>query len=365
MRKHALNKYEMQVLEFTMKTEYIKVDPAHPADLSEPAEAIKKGELVAFPTETVYGLGANALDREAVRKIFEAKGRPNDNPLIVHIADLNMLEPLITDIGPDVKKLADAFWPGPLTLILPKMPVVPDETTAGLDSVAIRMPDHPVALELIRRSGVPIAAPSANRSGRPSPTLAEHVVEDMNGRISWIVDGGACRVGVESTVLDLTSEVPTILRPGGVTPAMLERVLGNVCLDKSLLGGKITGKPKSPGMKYKHYAPKGKVIVVSGENGKVSRWINQSMEEDGKNGFKFIVLAAAEHLDRYPPKTGWSYGCLEHPEEVAASIFRLFRECDRNGIEKIYVEAVSKEGIGLAVMNRIERAAGGKVIRLD
>ncbi|NLN64487.1 MAG: threonylcarbamoyl-AMP synthase [Clostridiaceae bacterium] len=348
-----------------METKYKKVALSDLTELAQPAEAIKQGKLVAFPTETVYGLGANALDGDAVRSIFKAKGRPNDNPLIVHIADTSMLEPLVTEITPDTKKLIAAFWPGPLTLVLKKTLLVPDETTAGLDSVAVRMPDHPIALELIRKSGVPIAAPSANRSGRPSPTMAEHVAEDMHGRISWIVDGGSCKVGVESTVLDMSDGIPTILRPGGITPEMIEKVIGRVQLDRSLITGKSVEKPRSPGMKYTHYAPRGDVIVVSGEHIKVAQWINHSAEEDRKAGLKAVILSATEHLSHYPENTTLSYGSLSHPEEAATNIFRLFRQSDRNGAQKIYVEAIPKDGIGLAVMDRIEKAAAGRFIRLD
>lgn len=348
-----------------METKYIQVDPIQLNGLSEPAEAIRRGELVAFPTETVYGLGANALNPDAVLSIFKAKGRPNDNPLIVHIAEPDMLEPLVTEITPQTRMLISAFWPGPLTIVLQKSPVVPPEVTAGLDSVAVRMPDNPIALELIKRAGVPIAAPSANRSGKPSPTLAEHVFEDMAGRISWIIDGGPCRVGLESTVLDLTGDIPTILRPGGITPEMIEQVTGKVRLDTGLIDGKSTEKPKSPGMKYTHYAPKGEVTVVSGEPEKVSQWINRSVLKDEEAGKKVVVLAAAEHLSYYTVHSGIAFGAAESPEEIAMNIFRLFRDCDRLGADKIYVEAISRAGIGLAVMNRLEKAAGGKIVKVE
>lgn len=348
-----------------MKTEYIRVALPDMAGLEGPAEAIRKGELVAFPTETVYGLGADALNPEAVLSIFTAKGRPNDNPLIVHISKLSMLQPLVTEIRPEVQKLIEAFWPGPLTLVFHKSPVVPLQITAGLDTVAVRMPDHPIALELIHRAGVPIAAPSANRSGRPSPTLAEHVLEDMSGRISWIIDGGPCRVGLESTVLDMTGDIPTILRPGGITLEMIERVIGIVQLDPGLNGGKSADKPKSPGMKYTHYAPKGDVIVVSGEQSKVVQWINRSVQGDEAAGRKTVVLGAAEHLAEYRTPISKAFGAAERPEEIAMNIFRLFRDCDRLGADKIYVEAIPKKGIGLAVMNRIEKAAGGRVVTVE
>lgn len=347
-----------------MTTKIIKIELPDLSGLYEAAEEIRRGGLVAFPTETVYGLGANALDAEAVQSIFRAKGRPNDNPLIVHVADISMLEKLVTGIRPEARKLIAAYWPGPLTLIFYRAPIVPDEVTAGLDTVAVRMPDHPVALELIKKSNVPVAAPSANRSGRPSPTLACHVAEDLAGRIAYIIDGGPCRVGVESTVLDMTSEVPAILRPGGITPSMIEKVIGTVRLDEGVIGNNCTVKPKSPGMKYTHYAPKGEVIVVSGMPEDVVRWINQKIQQDEKECICSVVITSQEHLSQYGAKDALSFGSVHNPDEVAANIFRLFRECDHIGAEKIYIEAIPKEGIGLAVMNRIEKAAGGRIIQL-
>ncbi len=347
-----------------MITEYIKMEDSNMRQLDRTAKALKNGELVAFPTETVYGLGADALNPKAVLSIFKAKGRPNDNPLIVHIAQIEMLGILAKDIKPDAKKLAQAFWPGPLTMVFRKTPVVPYETTAGLDTVAIRMPDNIIALELIRRSGVPIAAPSANISGKPSPTLAEHVLEDLNGRIPFIIDGGACRVGLESTVLDMTAKIPVILRPGGVTPSMIEQVIGEVVLDRSISGSEPEKRPRSPGMKYTHYKPKGDVIVVSGDRPNVINWINKNAEQDKQIGLQTVVIAADEHIPSYYDNKIISYGSIDAPEELAASIFRIFRECDSAGIDKIYIEAISKIGIGLAVMNRIEKAAGGKVIKV-
>ncbi len=347
-----------------MNTKHIKVNSKDLSDLDMVAEAVRCGELVAFPTETVYGLGANALDGEAVRSIFKAKGRPNDNPLIVHISDISMLEVLVAEIKPDVQKLISEFWPGPLTLVFHKAPYVPDETTAGLDTVAVRMPDHPVALELIKRSGVPIAAPSANRSGRPSPTLAEHVAEDLDGRIAFIIDGGACRVGVESTVLDVTSDPPLILRPGGVTFEMIKQVIGRVQIDKSFIENRMEEKPKSPGMKYVHYAPKGEVIVVSGREEDVIQWVRQNDQKDEKDGIHSVIIAASEHIPMYNSKRSMSYGSLANPEDIAANIFRVFRECDRIGAEKIYVESVPREGIGYAIMDRVEKAAGGRAVHI-
>ncbi|HEY8500352.1 MAG TPA: L-threonylcarbamoyladenylate synthase [Clostridia bacterium] len=347
-----------------MVTKYIKITPPIFTGLDEAADAIKNGKLVAFPTETVYGLGANALDEKAVESIFTAKGRPSDNPLIVHIADLSTLKLLVTAIKPEAEKLISAFWPGPLTLVFEKSPNVPKVTTGGLNTVAVRMPDHPVALELIKKAGVPVAAPSANRSGKPSPTLAEHVLEDMDGRIPYIIDAGPCRVGVESTVLDVTEDTPVILRPGGVTFDMIKNVIGRVKQYKAETGIEMMNGPKSPGMKYVHYAPKGKVIVVSGKNN-VFEWINKKTSEDEQDNIKAVVVAADENIANYSAGIKMSYGSACSPQQAAANIFRIFRDCDRLGAEKIYIEAIPEYGIGYAVMNRIKRAAGGKVVYLE
>ena len=251
--------------------------------IEEGASLIRNGELVAFPTETVYGLGANALDARAVDKIYEAKGRPGDNPLIVHIADFDDVKLLVKELAGTAEKLMEAFWPGPLTLILKKSSIVPDRTTGGLNTVAVRMPDNPIALALIRESKLPIAAPSANRSGRPSPTEARHVAEDLMGRIPMILDGGPCSVGVESTVLDITGEIPNILRPGGITPKMLERVLGRVNIDAAVLKPIEKGsRIKSPGMKYTHYAPKASVVIVKGRLDDIARKIGELAFEEAE-----------------------------------------------------------------------------------
>ena len=332
-----------------MQTKYFEFTSCDAPEFLDAARALREGLLVAFPTETVYGLGANALDRKAVQSIYEAKGRPGDNPLIVHIADLEMLKPLVTEIKPDALKLISAYWPGPLTIIMKKTAVVPDITTGGLDTVAVRMPDNHIALELIRRAGVPVAAPSANRSGRPSPTMTKHVLEDLNGRISYIIDGGPCKVGVESTVIDMTVEPAVILRPGGITPLMIKQVIGSVELDRSIVDRIAVDRPKSPGMKYKHYAPKAEVFVVSGDYGSIVNWLNKAVSEDRKAGIKSVILAAKEHIQEYGLSDAMSYGSINDASEVASNIFRLFRECDRIGAEKIYVEAIPKEGIGLAV----------------
>ena len=285
-----------------MQTEVIKIDPEH-MDLEEMKRAGKflaKGELVAFPTETVYGLGGDALNPEAAGKIYAAKGRPSDNPLIVHIADVSDLERIVTEVPEQAKKLAEAFWPGPLTMIFWKKDQVPDATTGGMDTVAVRMPNHPVALELIRQSGCLIAAPSANTSGRPSPTEAAHVAEDMDGRIPMILDGGSVNIGIESTIIDLTEEIPMVLRPGYITPEMLSEVLGEpVILDPGIVAEDDTKKPKAPGMKYKHYAPKADMIIVDGTSESVIAKINELAEEAGKQGKKTAVIATEETRNRY------------------------------------------------------------------
>ena len=264
-----------------MKTEVIKIDQNNmdTEALERAAAIIRDGGLVAFPTETVYGLGADALSAEASKKIYAAKGRPSDNPLIVHVAEFSDMEKIAQEMPEEAKKLADAFWPGPLTMIVRKNDKVPYETTGGMDTVAVRMPNHPVALELIRRSGGYIAAPSANTSGKPSPTLAEHVAFDMDGRIPMILDGGPVGIGIESTIVDLTEDIQMILRPGYITPKMLEKVIGEVKMDPGIIASDSLQKPKAPGMKYKHYAPKADLILVDGEEEKVVAKINALAKE--------------------------------------------------------------------------------------
>jgi L-threonylcarbamoyladenylate synthase len=306
----------------------------------------------------VYGLGADALNERAVRSIFTAKGRPADNPLIVHISALSEIESLVDGALPDdAKRLAAAYWPGPLTMILPKSPLVPYAVTAGLDTVAIRLPAHGVARELIRRAGVPVAAPSANRSGRPSPTTAGHVYEDMKGRIPLILDGGPCAVGLESTVVDLTRGRARVLRPGGVTPEMIERVLGAVDIDPSLLRPLREGEiARSPGMKYRHYAPAGELTIVEGGDHAVARTICHLYDRAIGAGRSARILALSAHAAAYG---GRSVRCLgDDANAVAAELFSALREMDEAGVERIFSEAVAAKGMGLAVMNRLGRAAG-------
>ncbi|MCP8967936.1 L-threonylcarbamoyladenylate synthase [Ectobacillus ponti] len=324
--------------------------------LQEAASLLRQGEAVAFPTETVYGLGADATNDEAVSKIFAAKGRPSDNPLIVHIASRRQLEALAAEIPAVADKLMEAFWPGPLTLIFPKREGISEKVTAGLSTVAVRMPDHPVALALIEEANVPVAAPSANRSGRPSPTLAVHVAEDLDGKIAGIVDGGATGVGVESTVLDCTSEVPTILRPGGVTKEQLEEVIGPVRMDAALRDE--TAKPKSPGMKYTHYAPKAPLAIVHGTR----EFLQQLVRERQAEGLKTGVLTTAEHQDFYEADVVLACGRRADLETVAAKLYDVLRSFDAAGVDVIYSESFPSEGIGAALMNRLEKAAGHTVI---
>jgi len=353
--------------ESPMKTRVIKItDPKSQSfDIKEAAQLIVNGEVVAFPTETVYGLGANALDSGAVQKIFEVKGRPGDNPLIVHISDISQWHDLVDGIPGDALLLAEQFWPGPLTIILKKSDRVPMEVTAGLNTVGVRMPAHPVARELINQAGVPIAAPSANRSGRPSPTTALHVLDDMDGRIPVILDGGKADVGVESTVLDMTGEIPVILRPGGITPEMIEEALGHVRIDPHVMspldGNK---KVRSPGMKYIHYAPKAPVILVRGDLDKLISYINEETQRQINAGKRVGILATDQTIKSYGQGERLTMGDRHKPRELAANLFGRLREFDELDVDIILAEAVEEKGEGLAVMNRMARAAGFHIVDL-
>lgn len=334
--------------------------------LQAAAGIIRDGGLVAFPTETVYGLGADAMNAEAAAKIYEAKGRPSDNPLIVHIADKEQVDLLAENVPEAAERIMEAFWPGPLTIILNKKKEVPHGTTGGLNTVAIRMPSHPVAQALIRESGCMIAAPSANTSGRPSPTTAAHVMEDMQGRIPMILDGGAVGIGIESTILDLTGEIPMILRPGYITKEMLEKVAGAVDIDPAVAGKQMPENvvAKAPGMKYRHYAPKGSLVLVEGPEDKVIEKINALTEEKTRLGYKVGVLGTDETLEKY--RAGWrrSIGSRECPDSVAAHLYGLLRECDEQELDYIYSESFFADGLGNAIMNRMLKAAGYHLISL-
>lgn len=349
-----------------MKTEVIKIDQNNmdTEALERAAAIIRDGGLVAFPTETVYGLGADALSAEASKKIYAAKGRPSDNPLIVHVAEFSDMEKIAQEMPEEAKKLADAFWPGPLTMIVRKNDKVPYETTGGMDTVAVRMPNHPVALELIRRSGGYIAAPSANTSGKPSPTLAEHVAFDMDGRIPMILDGGPVGIGIESTIVDLTEDIPMILRPGYITPKMLEKVIGEVKMDPGIIASDSLQKPKAPGMKYKHYAPKGDLVIVEGKKQAVAETINHLTKMDAEAGLKTAVIASDENLSLYDADCKINIGSREHEESIAANLYEVLREMDEMGVQKMYSESFAGGGLGAAIMNRLLKAAGHHVIRV-
>ena len=328
------------------------------------AEILKNGGLVAFPTETVYGLGADALDEKASAKIYAAKGRPSDNPLIVHIADKKDLEVLSCDVNDMAVKAAEAFWPGPLTMILKKKDIVPDSITGGLGTVAIRMPSHPVAARLIKTSGVYIAAPSANISGKPSPTKAEHVIHDMNGRINMIIADDTVDIGVESTIVDLSEDVPTILRPGFITKKQLEDVLGEVKVDPAVMGNVADGiVPKAPGMKYKHYAPECDVVIADGGNDckKTASIACREYTRAELSGKKCIILATEQTKSRYSGKRHVVIGDRTQPQTLCAALFRELRNESR-GMDLIIAESVPAEAQGLAYMNRLLRAAGFTVI---
>ena len=324
-------------------------------EIKQAAEVIKEGGLVAFPTETVYGLGADALNPEAVGKVYAAKGRPSDNPMIVHISSKDDVIKLTYEITADIQKLMDAFWPGPLTMVVPAREIIPKVTTGGLDTVAIRMPKEPIALELIRISQTPLAGPSANLSGKPSPTSYKHVAEDLDGRIDGIIAGGDCEAGIESTVVDMTEDIPAVLRPGVITAEQLSEALGKkVKIDPALLekpdifnnGGLLeTGadfKPKSPGMKYKHYAPKAEMVIYQGDPEKVKLAMAEEKVKRNSFGQKVEVIVFDD----------------EHPEDAAHDFFARLRACDKAGVDVILAAALREDGIGFAVMNRMFKSAG-------
>ena len=312
--------------------------------IKEAGRILKEGGLVAFPTETVYGLGADALNEDAARKIYAAKGRPSDNPLIIHITNMDALGKITRNVSEKAKKVAQHYWPGPLTMIFDKSEIVPYGTTGGLDTVAVRMPVHDVAKEVIDAGGGYIAAPSANTSGRPSPTTAQHVAEDMDGRIDMIVDGGAVDIGVESTILDMTVDPPMILRPGAVTKEMLEELIGEIDVDRTLIQPDSKKVPKAPGMKYRHYAPKAELTIVEGNIDQVVCEINRLTDEKQKEGYKVGIIGTRETVGRY--------------------LYGILREFDDDKVDFIYSESFATDGIGSAIMNRLLKAAGHHVIRI-
>lgn len=340
-------------------------------DFKEAGEFIREGRLVAFPTETVYGLGANGLDCKAAKKIYEAKGRPSDNPLILHIADREALDELAVHISPKAEKLMQTFWPGPMTLIFEKSEKVPYETTGGLDTVAVRMPNHPVALELIRAAALPIAAPSANTSGRPSPTMAEHVRQDMDGKIDMILDGGKVEIGIESTIVDMTVEPPMILRPGYITKEMLEVQIGEVAVDKVVTAKAVSEikkdhyTPKAPGMKYKHYAPKADLTMYEGSQENVIRAISARKEREEAEGKIVGIICTEETKGRYEGKHVVSIGSREKEETIAANLYQVLREFDETDVQVILGETFYGDGLGQAIMNRLIKAAGYQLVNAD
>lgn len=369
-------------------------------ELLEAARILQEGGLVAFPTETVYGLGGNALDAEAAGRIYAAKGRPSDNPLIAHISCAKELEPLVKEVPEAGRKLMEAFWPGPLTMIFPKSAKVPYGTTGGLDTVAVRMPDDPVANRLIALAGVPVAAPSANTSGRPSPTTADHVWQDMNGRIDMLIDGGPVGIGVESTIVDVSSAIPAVLRPGAITMEMLEAVLGEVAVDPAILGPMSADvKPKAPGMKYKHYAPKAELTLVEPEavraqaeetgakpeksgdqadwagtqtfaamnNDQIRRMVDKVRElaqEKLAQGYRVGIICTDESRESYPEGVVRSIGARESQASVAHNLYAVLREFDDLKVDFIFSESFTQDHLGQAIMNRLSKAAGYKIVRV-
>ena len=330
--------------------------------IQEAARLLREGELVIFPTETVYGLGGNGLDEGAVDKIFRAKGRPKDNPLILHVADPEQVLDLVKVIPPKGKDCMDVFWPGPLTLIFERSEKVSDSVTAGANTVAIRMPSHPIAHAILKEAAVPVAAPSANTSGRPSPTRLAHVLEDMDGKVPMIVDSGDANVGIESTVLDVTVDPPMIYRPGGVTKEDLEAIIGEVAVDETTIDADNDAVPKSPGQKYRHYAPKGDATLFAGDLKNIAKEINRRLAE-AEPGVRTAVLCTTETKDLYEGMDLLvDMGSREQLEDVAHNLFESLRRCDEEDIDLLFVEGFDFRGLGVGIMNRLLKACGGKVV---
>lgn len=342
---------------------YPVTDQGAQAALQQAAQVLRRGGLVAFPTETVYGLGADGTDPEAVARIYRAKGRPSDNPLIVHIADPADLQPLVTEIPPLAKLLMERFWPGPLTLVLPRSPLIPDATAGGLPTVGVRMPNHPVARELIRLAGVPVAAPSANISGKPSPTDALHVLEDLKDRVEIILDGGETGVGLESTVLDLTTQPPTLLRPGGVTIDQLEEVCGRIAVDPAV-NGQAVERPRAPGMKYAHYAPRAALYLVEGDPSEAYSEMRSLIAKLEAEGHRVGVMHTSEARGQFQADVALEVGSRANLREVATTLFSTLRAFDRHEVDVVVAEGVPLDGIGLAVMNRLRKAAAGRILHV-
>lgn len=349
-----------------MKTEILKINNNNLEmdKINFAAEILKEGGTVVFPTETVYGLGANALNEGAVKKIFEAKGRPSDNPLIVHISKFEDIFLLVKEVPKRAKTVIEKFCPGPITIILDKSDVVPSITSGGLDTVGIRIPRNRIALELIKAAGIPIAAPSANISGSPSPTCAEHVIHDLNGRVDVIIDGDCSTVGLESTVLDLSREIPMILRPGGVTLEQLQSELGDVYIDPAILKKDDNIVARAPGMKYRHYAPKAKVTIIDGNLKDIVNKINVLSEKYEKDDIKVGIMATEQTKEIYKFGQVISLGDRNKIDEIASKLFTVLRDFDIIGVDVILAESIENSGVGLAVMNRLTKAAGYDIIRV-
>lgn len=341
-----------------MKTEIFEIHSPESPLTEKAAELLRRGGIVAIPTETVYGLAGNALDGSVVKKIYEAKGRPSDNPLIVHISDFSQWADLVTEIPDAAKALAEKFWPGPLTVILPKSDIIPKEVSGGLDTVAVRMPSDEIARGIIEKAGVPLAAPSANTSGKPSPTSAKHVIGDLMGKVDAIVDGGNCNVGVESTVISLAVSPPRLLRPGGITPEMLTQVLGEIEIDDAVYNKLAEGKEAaSPGMKYKHYSPKAEILLIKSE-------LDTFMEYARENATVNSAVLCFEGEEKLMPIRSVTYGRRDDALSQAKNIFDALRTLDEIGADKVFARCPLSDGVGLAVFNRLIRAAGFNEIRL-
>lgn len=349
-----------------METKLVRVDSQNPdlIVLKEAAEILKNGGLVAFPTETVYGLGANGLDEVACKKIYEAKGRPSDNPLILTIGDVSGLYPIVSNVTENAEKIIRTFWPGPITLVLPKADCVPTTVTGGLNTVAIRFPSNTVARELIKAAGIPVAAPSANSSGKPSPTRASHVEYDLNGKIDMIIDGGPAEWGLESTILDVSVDKPVLLRPGAITKEMIEEVVGEIDVDPAVYM-KPTADivPKAPGMKYKHYSPSAKVTLVSGKRADVIRTINDKTAEDSNSGLSVGIMATEQTKNAYKGGHVLVVGDRDKPETIGSNLFKILRKFDYIGVDVVYSEVFDENGEGAAIMNRLNKAAAFNYIK--
>ncbi len=351
-----------------MKTKVVRLDENNIDEhvISKAGNILRQGGLVVFPTETVYGLGANALDKDAVKKIFEAKGRPQDNPLIVHISKVKDIEKLVEEIPPIAQKLMDKFWPGPMTIILKKKDIIPNETSAGLDSIGIRMPSNKIAMELISMAGVPIAAPSANLSGKPSPTDLETCIEDLDGRVNMILGGDNSEVGVESTVIDCTINPPCILRPGGITLEMLKEVDSDIYIDPAIMKKPDKElRPKAPGMKYRHYAPKAPLKIIKRDLNKTIEKINEMVQNYIDAEKKVGIIATDETIDNYKKGEVVSIGSRKDLNTIAHNLFYVLRTFDEKNVDLILSEAFEEKDMGVAIMNRLKKSAGYDIINLD